>query len=176
MFLHSDMKLIFLKTLLIASSILFVVSSCKKYEEDEKTYYKTPCGRVVKKWKLYKITDKNGNDYKDSLFYFRIPDNGWALKPEQSFTYNGLILELERSNNKMCLETGIRGNATILNQPFSSGYYELIYKRKMFKFDVRPHEKTPTRYFINDYKIYKMTSTELIFGRSQEKVYFKVAD
>ena len=111
-----------------------------------------------------------------NYFFFKIPDNNWALKPEQSFTYNGLILEFERSNNKLCIETGIRGKATILNKPFSYGYYEIKFKRTMFKFDLRPHENTPTCFFINDYKIYKMTSDELIFGRGQERAYFKVAD
>ena len=166
----------FHKILIVILTILLVFNNCKKYEEDDKRYYKTPCGRVAKKWQLYKIVDRNGKDYTDSLFYFQIPDNKWALKPEQSFTYNGLILEFERSNNKLCIETGIRGKATILNKPFSSGYYEIKFKRTKFKFDLRPHENTPTRYFIDDYTIFKMTSDELIFGREQARAYFKVAD
>ncbi len=170
------MKRRFHKTLIVISTILLFFNNCKKYEDDDKRYYKTPCGRVAKKWQLYKIVDRNGKDYTDSLFYFQIPDNNWALKPEQSFTYNGLILEFERSNNKRCIETGIRGEATILNKPFSSGYYEIKFKRTKFKFDLRPHEKTPTRYFIDDYTIFKMTTDELIFGRGQARAYFRVAD
>lgn len=162
--------------LLLTFITIIIFSSCKKYEEDDKRYYKTPCGRVAKKWQLYKITDQNGKDYTDSLIYFKIPDNNWATKSEQSFTYNGLILEFERSKNKLCLETGIRGKATVLNKPFSSGYYEIKFKRTMFKFDLRPHENTPTRYFIDDYTIFKMTKDELIFGRGQARAYFRVAD
>lgn len=163
------------KILLFVSTIILIFNCCKKYEEDDKRYYKTPCGRVAKKWQLYKITDINGKDYTDSLFNFKIPDNNWAVTPEQTFTYNGLILEFERSNNKLCIETGIRGKVTIPNKPFSSGYYEIKFKRTKFKFDLRPHENTPTRYFIDDYTIYKMTSDELIFGRGLAKAFFKVA-
>jgi hypothetical protein len=112
----------------------------------------------------------------DGLIFFKIPDNNWAEKAEQSFTYNGLIMELERSRNLLCLETGIVGSVKILNRPFSSGYYELKYKRTRIKFDVRPHEKTPSRYFIDDYTIYKMTSDELIFGRGKARAYFRVSD
>jgi len=158
------------KFCLIFFIAVILISGCKKYEQDEKRYYKTPCGRIAKKWELYKITDKDGRDITDSLIYYKIPDNKWALIPEQSFTYRNLMLEFDRSKNKLCLETGIRGNVTILNKPFSSGYYEIKFKRTKFKFDLRPHENTPTRYFIDDYTIYKMTSDELIFGQEWNKM------
>jgi len=156
-------------------AIILICNGCKKYDDDDRRYFKTPCGRIAKKWQLYKITDKKGRDFTDSLIYFKIPDNNWALIPEQSFTYSGLILELERSNNKLCIETDIIGSATVLNKPFSSGYYALRVRRTILILDLRPHEHTPTRYFINDYTINKMTSDELVFGNGLVKAYFKVA-
>ncbi|MDF2449628.1 MAG: hypothetical protein K0R26_2132 [Bacteroidota bacterium] len=158
-------------------SALVTYSGCKKYDQDDKRYYKTPCGRVAKKWQLYKITDKNGRDITDSLIYFKTPENGWAFVPGQSYTYGGMIIEFERSDNKLCLETGIRGNVKVLNKPFYKGYYELKFKRTKFKFDIEPHTNSPSRYFFDDYTIYKMTSDELIFGQNwnEMRAYFKVA-
>lgn len=160
---------------LMAVLVWPLIFACKKYELDDHRYLKTPCGRVAKQWELYKITDRYGNEYQDSVIYFKIPDNGWALVPEQSFTYRGLIIEFERSTNWWCTETGIRADAKITNKPFGSGYYELKFKRTMFKLDLSPHKNTPTRYFIDDYTIYKMTSSELIFGRGNARAYFRVA-
>ena len=160
--------------LLFILGALAMISACKKYELDDRRYFRSPCGRVAKRWQLYKITDQKGKEYQDSVFYYKIPDNGWAIVPEQSYTYNGMILELGRSANVFCLETGIGGDAKIINKPFSSGYYEIKFKRTMFKFDLRPHENTPSRYFLHDYTIFKMTSDELIFGRGNARAYFRV--
>lgn len=162
----------------ILFALIFSLNSCKKYEQDDKRYYKTPCGRVAKKWELYKIVDKNGRDYTDSVIYFKTPDNGWAFVPEQSYTYAGMIIEFERSKNQICLETGIRGSVKVLNKPFNKGYYEIKFKRTKFKFDIEPHTNSPARYFFDDYTIYKMTSDELIFGQewNQMRAYFRVAN
>ncbi len=156
---------------------MLMCTACKKYDLDDKRYYKTPCGRVAKRWQLYKIVDKDGRDFTDSVIYYKTPDNGWAFVPEQSYTYGGMIIEFERSKNMLCLETGIRGNVTVTNKPFNKGYYELKFKRTMFKFDIEPGTNSPNRYFFDDYTIYKMTSDELIFGRGDKmRAYFKVAD
>ncbi len=164
--------------ILISFAVILTFNNCKKYEQDDKRYYKTPCGRVAKKWQLYKIVDKNGRDYTDSVIYYKTPDNGWAFVPEQSYTYGGMIIEFERSKNKLCLETGIRGSVAVLNKPFNKGYYELKFKRTKFKFDIEPHTNSPARYFFDDYTIYKMTSDELIFGQewNEMRAYFRVAD
>jgi hypothetical protein len=166
----------FAKALLLFSALILLFNSCKKFEDDDRRYLKTPCGRVAKKWELYKITNRSGRDYADSVIYYKITDNNFAENPDQSFTYKGMLLEFDRSTNKLCLETGIRGSLNILNKPFSYGYYEIKFKRTAFKFDVRPHANTPTRYFMDDYTIFKMTSDELIFGRDKARVYFKVAE
>ncbi len=164
--------------LLLSIVVVLNWNGCKKYEQDDKRYYKTPCGRVAKKWQLYKITDKNGKDFTYSVIYFKTPDNGWALVPEQSYTYAGMIIEFERSNNNLCLETGIRGNLKVLNKPFNKGYYEIKFKKTKFKFDIEPGVNSPSRYFVDDYTIYKMTSDELIFGQdwNEMRAYFKVAN
>jgi len=73
--------------ILILFAVILTCNSCKKYEQDDERYFKTPCGRVAKKWQLYKIVDKNGRDYTDSVIYFTTSDNGWAFVPEQSYTY-----------------------------------------------------------------------------------------
>jgi hypothetical protein len=163
---------------LISIAIILTLICCKKYEQDDRRYYRTPCGRIAKKWKLYKIVDKNGRDYTDSVIYFKIPDNGWALLPEQSYTFGGMIIEFDRSKNKLCLETGIRGSVKVLNKPFNTGHYEIKFKRTKFKFDIEPHAKSPDKYFFDDYTIFKMTSDELIFGQegNEMRAYFKVAD
>jgi hypothetical protein len=164
--------------ILILFAVILTCNSCKKYEQDGERYFKTPCGRVAKKWQLYKIVDKNGRDYTDSVIYFTTSDNGWAFVPEQSYTYGGMIIEFERSKNKLCLETEIRGNATVFNKPFNKGYYEIRRKRTEFKFDIEPHTNSSARYFFGDYKIFKMTSDELIFGQdwNEMRAYFKVAN
>lgn len=131
---------------------------------------------MAKTWRLYKITNRSGRDYADSVIYYKITDNNWAVDSSQSFTYKGMLMEFDRSKNNLCIETGIRGTLKVLNKPFSSGYYEVKFKRTTLKFDVRPHENTPTRYFSDDHTIFKMTSDELIFGRGQARAYFRVAD
>lgn len=160
--------------LLFLIPLLVCLPACKKYAEDDKRYFRTPCERIAKKWELYKITDNSGKDYTDSVFYYRTPDTDWALLPSQSYTYRGLILELSRSKNKFCLETGIYGDVTVENKPFSSGHYEIKNKRTVLNLDVRIKENSPSRYFIDSYTLYKMTSDALIFGQGDQfRVYFK---
>lgn len=159
----------------IAYLLVIVFVSCKKYEEDDKRYLKTPCGRVAKKWKLNKILDANGKEFTDSVIYYT-PAPG---EPLQSIRYGDMILEFERSENKLCLETGIRGKVKSEGVPvYERSYYELQYKRTHFKFDIRPSELASIYYFIDDYKIYKMTKDELVFGHDRNKfrAYFIVAN
>lgn len=163
-----------MKRLLIILPCFLLVTTCKKYDHDERRYLKTACGRIARTWELYRITD-GIRDYQDSVIYFTQPENDWIKTQEQSFTYGGLLMEFDRSDNLLCLETGITGAVKILNRPFSSGTYELRNKRSRFSFDVRPHEKTPVRYFQDTYRIYKLTKDELIFGNEPKVVYFRAA-
>ena len=153
---------------------ILLLFGCKKYEEDDRRYFKSPCGRIAKKWELYKITDRNGKDCADSTIRFTYW-TGPSIAYTDSFTYNGMIIEFERSSNFFCGGTGIEGAVKCTNKPFSSGYYELKSKRTMFKLDIRPSDGSSTRYFLDDYKIHKMTSDELIFSNDQFKAYFKAA-
>lgn len=90
-----------------------------------------------------------------------------------------MILEFDKIKNLFCLETGLtglRGNVKCTNKPYSSGYHNFLLNRTKLKFDIRPNEHTNTRYFINDYTVFKMTSDELIFGNDNAKAYFRIAD
>lgn len=161
---------------LIGLLTLLFLCGCKRYEDDHRRYLKTPCGRIAKKWELTSIAWLNGREFMDSVIYYKTPDNGWAVVPSQSFTYRGLVLQLGRSANKLCLETGIRGDATVTNKPFSYGSYELINKRTLLRFDVRPAYNGDARYFYGIYAIHKMTKDELNISNSWIRISFRSVD
>lgn len=163
------------KTVILFLLVFISLFGCKKYAEDDVNSINSPCQRVARKWKLNKITNKNGRDYSDSVIYIYNP-NRLIPGPSDSFTYSNLILELKKSKNVFCLETGIRGVATVYNKPFYSGYYEIKFKKSKFKFDIIPDKNAPTRYFFDDYDIIKLTNSEMIFSNYKTKAYFKALD
>ncbi len=155
---------------------LLLNMGCKKYAEDRQRYLKTPCERIAKEWELYSITDRDGREFKDSVVTYKSPNNKWALNPEQRFTYNGLVIAFQRSSNKMCLETGIDGKATVTNKPFGEGRYSLKHKRVYLEMDVSPYPNATPRYFFGLYKILKLTPSELIIDNNSSRVRFKAVN
>lgn len=162
--------------LLIGLTGLFFLCGCKRYEEDHRRYLKTPCGRIAKKWELTSITLSNGRDFQDSVIYYKTPDNNWAPDPSQSFTYRGLILDLGRSSNKLCLEMRAFGDAIVTNKQFYSGDYELIRKRTQIRFGVSPCHSSDTYYFFGLYVIHEMTKEELVISNSRVRISFRSID
>lgn len=90
--------------------------------------------------------------------------------------YHDMILQFDKVNKWPCAEIGLKGTVNCENKTFYSATYELKNKRTKIKLNVVPLYNNPFRYFGADYNIYKMTSTEFIFGHEQARVYFRIAD
>ncbi len=165
-----------IKSLFIFLTLVLISIGCKKYENDNRRYLKTACGRIAKKWQLYKITNRNGIDYAQDTSSYYLYDNTGQVISSEKFTYYGMILEFDKVGSEICAEVGLRGSVGCLNKKFNSGYYELRNRRTAIILDLIPLAGNPARYFEGGYNIFKMTKDEFVFGDGQARAYFKVAD